>query len=216
MAPAGRLERAQLVALAVATLVPFTLLAIWAATLSPAPWEPGLLVTLATGPGLVGDFSGAVNSIGNLPIWAAVIGVTSLAIGMTRGLRAAALVALSLASDLAAFGVKVVVERERPQTSVVQQFFGADNFSYPSGHTVRAAAFVAATVFVLAPARWRVPLALLGGLIAGAVMGYARVSLGVHWPTDTLGGTLLGLGWFAVTALLLAPRAQRPDLNSRR
>jgi undecaprenyl-diphosphatase len=60
--------------------------------------------------------------------------------------------------------------------------------------------------WLLAPAGWRLRLAVIGGLIAGTVMGYARVSLGVHWPTDTLGGTLLGLGWFAVTAALVWPR----------
>jgi hypothetical protein len=34
-------------------------------------------------------------------------------------------------------------------------------------------------------------------------MAYARISLGVHFPTDTLGGLVLGLGWFAATAALI-------------
>jgi undecaprenyl-diphosphatase len=132
-----------------------------------------------------------------------VVVATAALLGIVRGLMAAILVALSFASDLAAFVTKILVERDRPETAAVEQIFGYETFSYPSGHTVRAAAFVAVVGWLLVPARWRLHAALVGGLTAGAVMGYARVSLGVHWPTDTLGGTLLGLAWFAITAFVV-------------
>lgn len=62
--------------------------------------------------------------------------------------------------------------------------------SFPSGHT--AAAF--AVVFALKAAGsslWRPALAL------AAVMAFSRLYLYVHWPTDVLGGILLGaaVGW---------------------
>jgi len=198
-------ERRGLLLLALLTLVPFVLLAIWARFASPAAWEPGVLLALALEPGLGGDASRAINTLGNLPVWAIVVAVAALVFGVLRGAAAALLVALSFASDLAAFVVKIFVERDRPATAAVEQFFGFDSFSYPSGHTVRAAALVTVVVWLIAPLRWRLPVALIGGVSAGLVMGYARVSLGVHWPTDTLGGTLLGLGWFALTAALLWP-----------
>lgn len=186
--------------------MPFVLLAVWARLASPAPWEPGLLTALALQPGLGGDIVHAINTLGNLPVWAIVAGVAAAILGAVRGVSAALLVALSFASDLAAFVVKILVERARPETAAVEQFFGADNFSYPSGHTVRAAALAAVVIWLIAPQRWRLPLAVIGALGAGLIMGYARVALGVHWPTDNIGGTLLGIGWFAVTAALFFPR----------
>ena len=196
-------EPRPLLLLAILVLVPFTLLATWARFASPAPWEPGFMISLASQPGIVGHISGAINLIGNLPVWAVVVALAAVVVGIARDVRAAFLVALSFAADLAAFVAKLLVERDRPETAAVEQFFGSDTFSYPSGHTVRATALVAVVIWLLAPPRWRLPLAVIGGGIAGTVMGYARVSLGVHWPTDTIGGTLLGIGWFAVTAAVM-------------
>ena len=198
-------ERRELLVVAIVALVPFTLLAIWARFWSPAPWEPGLMLALASEPGILGDISGAINWIGNLPVWAVVVAVATIALGVIRGIRATVLVALSFASDLAALLVKILVERDRPETAAVEQFFLADSFAYPSGHTVRATALAAALIWLLAPQKWRLRLAVIGSLVLGSVMGYARVSLGVHWPTDTIGGILLGLAWCALSILIVNP-----------
>ncbi|MEX2547224.1 MAG: phosphatase PAP2 family protein [Chloroflexota bacterium] len=202
--------------LALLTVLPFLLLAVWARYWSPAPWEAGLLQAIEVQLGLAGDITRGINTLGNLPIWAIVVAVAAAVIGAVRGIRAAVLVALSFASDLAAFVVKTLIERDRPETAAVEQFFGSDGFSYPSGHTVRAAALVAVVLWLVAPVRWRLPLAVIGGLSAGLLMGYARVSLGVHWPTDTIGGTLLGLGWFAVIALAIGLQGSQEGARAQR
>lgn len=199
-------ERRRLVLLTLAMLGLFVPLAIWARFYSPAPWEPGVLSALALGADPWGNFIGLVNSLGDLQVWAVLVGICSIAIGLLRGLVAAALVALSFAADLAAFAVKVVVERARPETAAAEHFFGADSFSFPSGHLVRAVALAAVVVWLLAPIGLRLRLALGAAVVAWLVMGYARVSLGVHWPTDTIGGALLGVAWFGVTAALLRSR----------
>jgi undecaprenyl-diphosphatase len=196
-------DRRNLFLVALATLLPFAVLAVWARFWSPAPWELSVITALSSEPGVVAPFVTTLNTAGNLPVWAVVIGIASVATGILRGVSAAILVALTFASDLAAFVVKLVVERDRPETTAVEQFFGLDSFSYPSGHTVRAAALVAILVWLFAPARYRLPFAVLGGAAAGAAMGFARVALGVHWPTDTIGGTLLGIAWFALCAALI-------------
>ena len=206
-------DRRNLLLVALAALLPFAVLAVWARFSTPASWEMDAIAAFANQPGAVAAVVATLNAVGNLPVWAVVIGLASVATGILRGLKAAILVALTFASDLAAFCVKVLVERDRPDTAAVEQFFGVDNFSYPSGHTVRAAALIATLIWLFAPARYRLPLAIVGGAGAGAVMGFARVAMGVHWPTDAIGGTLLGIAWFALTAALIwiAPfRRPRP------
>lgn len=66
-----------------------------------------------------------------------------------------------------------------------------DDFSFPSGHT--AASFASVTALWLAGKKqWALAALLLGVLIA-----FSRMYLFVHYPTDILGGVLVGVacGW---------------------
>ena len=61
-----------------------------------------------------------------------------------------------------------------------------DKESFPSRHL--ACAFVIATVFL--PFFWGAGICLM---LFGLVLGYVRFALGVHYPSDLIGGALLGL-----------------------
>jgi undecaprenyl-diphosphatase len=201
--------RRQLLLVAAIALAALALLAVWGKTLAPAGWEPAVLAALALGADTWSNAVRAINMLGNPPVWAVVVLAIAVAMWFARGPAAAVLVALTLASDIAAFALKVAVGRERPDTAAAHQIFGVDSFSFPSGHVVRAVAFAAVMAWLLAPGPIRLRAALLAAAVAWLVMGYARVSLGVHWPTDTIGGALLGLAWFAITAAILAPTGGR-------
>lgn len=74
------------------------------------------------------------------------------------------------------------------------------DFSFPSGHTTRA--FAAAVLLTVRTRDWRWGVPLFAYAIA---MGLSRIYVGVHWPSDVLGGALLGIAW-AAAFLWLADR----------
>jgi undecaprenyl-diphosphatase len=140
----------------------------------------------------------------------------SLRLSMIRRRAEAAGYAAATLSGWAMYGVaKWVFQRPRPR--VIARLSGAGWFSFPSGH-----ATMAPLVFGLGVLIWSAPwtrgtrLALL--LAAGAwslLIAFSRVYLGVHWPTDVVGGLLLGVGWAAMWVWWWerAELARRPPLG---
>ncbi len=74
---------------------------------------------------------------------------------------------------------------------------------FPSGHVTAAATFAVLLVYLLSRERpspaVRASLLALAIALVGSV-GYARVILNAHWPSDVLGGVLLGAGCAAAGA----------------
>ena len=196
-------ERRRLAAVAVVALVPFVLLAIWAHSNAAETWEQQLVNVVALGQNLPGDVLLAINSLGNLENWAVVLIVLALAAAYLRGIRAGLLIGASYLVDPLTNLTKNLVERGRPDTLNAHLLFGLDSYGYPSGHTARAAALAGALIWAFAPPRWRLPAAIIAAVVGGIVMGYARMAFGVHFPSDVLGGLLIGLAWFAALAALL-------------
>jgi undecaprenyl-diphosphatase len=85
--------------------------------------------------------------------------------------------------------------------------------SFPSGHSLTS--FVALGLLLimlwsrLTPGP-RAGLAAACALVVAAV-GVSRLMLGVHYPTDVLGGWLFGLGWLLAVTLLARRLPRRVD-----
>lgn len=110
--------------------------------------------------------------------------------------------------------MKVVFNRARPDADVALVQTLTDSF--PSGHAVLGIVFYGFAVFVLLRyvQRWRtkVFVTLIGASLI-TLIGFSRVYLGVHWPSDVLGGFLFG-GWWLVFMMLVAYIGERSWLPS--
>ena len=106
--------------------------------------------------------------------------------------REALLVATSMAcAGLLTFGIKALVDRSRPDLWSTDWY---TNSSFPSGHTLNAAALATALVLCVTQIwpRSRHAALSLAVLWVGLV-ALSRLVLGAHWPTDVVAAISLGI-----------------------
>lgn len=141
-------------------------------------------------------------------VWVAA----AVAIGWTRrsGVASTALLAFvvaltTFAADSVSFGVKDLVHRDRPFVAhhQIHPLYPVHSSSFPAGHA--ATAFAGATILAYVAPR----AAPLLGLVA-TLIGFSRVYVGVHYPTDVLAGAAIGIvvGAVGIAVLRLGRRRE--------
>ena len=115
--------------------------------------------------------------------------------------------------------LKGVFQRTRPE--LFDAGYQASFYSFPSGHATVAVGFYGMLTVILAyrmrgAARWAVAAC---GLLVVLLIGFSRLYLGVHYPTDVLAGYLSALLWLVcvggVYALWLSVRGLRAAESDR-
>ena len=98
---------------------------------------------------------------------------------------------------------KLAVQRPRPHV-IPRLMPGGGWYSYPSGHSMLAPIIFGLGIIVWA-APWTSPALRRAALVLAALLavgiGFSRVYVGVHYPSDVLGGLLLGTAWSALALL---------------
>ena len=101
--------------------------------------------------------------------------------------------------------LKFLFSRERPDLWEKRGQFAWS--SYPSGHAIASVAVLLTVAWLLwRERRWRWPWAVAAALMLVSL--YSRLYLGIHWPSDVIGGVLVGVVWLGAT--MAAYRAGRP------
>lgn len=89
--------------------------------------------------------------------------------------------------------LKEIFRIERPigkENIISQRTHTAGGYSFPSGHTQNASLFWVALMKI-----YRNKILCISGTVIIILVGVSRLYLGVHWPSDVLGGALIGAAW---------------------
>ena len=141
-------------------------------------------------------FMTSITKLGDAGIVWIILTVILLLIPKTR--KSGVYMAVALIADLIICNVilKPIVARIRPYSinqTVHLLVTPLKDYSFPSGHTAASFASVSALYFA---GRKRMAA---GTLIVSVLIAFSRMYLYVHYPTDVLGGLIIGLlcGWIA-------------------
>jgi len=117
-----------------------------------------------------------------------------------RGRLAAALVLIILIGRALGEAQKYWIARVRPD--VEPHLVIVKTSSFPSGHATSSMIFYLTLALVLtAGSRWH-RVAAAGAILLSLLIGISRVMLGVHWPSDVIGGWAFGMLWVLLTLRL--------------
>src|SRR5437016_3101829 len=131
--------------------------------------------------------------------WQVLVGIVVIVALFIVERRAGWLMLIGSISSLLDNIIKLLVSRHRPTVDLVHILTPASGFSYPSGHAVfftwmsfmLAASLAPRIKPIYRPALW------VAAMIVVLLTCIARVWAGDHWPSDVVGGVLLGAGWSA-------------------
>lgn len=150
------------------------------------------------------SFMRAITELGSTGgVVGVVLGVIAICLSLRKRLEASTFALTVLGAFLTSEWLKRVFKRARPP---MPWLAAATNYSFPSGHslvTLVLYGFLAYLVFQnLRPGRIR--LVLTGFLLLiPFLIGISRIYLGVHYPSDVLGGWILATMWVGSSVFVM-------------
>ncbi|MCE9607351.1 MAG: phosphatase PAP2 family protein [Planctomycetia bacterium] len=118
---------------------------------------------------------------------------------MERQIRVAWLSVMAIGGGVCStFVLKLCFARPRP--TIVPHLREVTSLSFPSGHAMLSAVVYLTIGVMFAKAvrgRWAKAYCLFWGALLTLLVGVSRIFLGVHYPSDVVGGWIAGLSWAA-------------------
>lgn len=162
-----------------------------------------------------------LTSFGDNAVLFVVTGAVALYL-LLAGKRRLALLALGASISGAVLTTLLKGFFDRPRPDFVAHIVDATSASFPSGHAMMSAVVYLTLGGMLAAAQKRTRLkafALGFAILLTLMVGFTRIYLGVHYPTDVLAGWALGAAWamaWMVAAFAIRSRAASPESSDSR
>jgi membrane-associated phospholipid phosphatase len=95
---------------------------------------------------------------------------------------------------------KIIVHRARPHLWELVYQIGSD-YSFPSGHAMSSMSFALVLIILTWNSSWRWLVIIFSSLFVLSI-GWTRLYLGVHYPSDIVGGWMMAIAWSMVVLLM--------------
>ncbi|MGL5074374.1 MAG: phosphatase PAP2 family protein, partial [Waterburya sp.] len=95
---------------------------------------------------------------------------------------------------------KIIVHRARPHLWELVYQIGSD-YSFPSGHAMSSMSFALVLIILTWNSSWRWLTVISGSLFVLSI-AWTRLYLGVHYPSDIVGGWMIAIAWSMVVLLM--------------
>lgn len=149
------------------------------------------------GPAWVPSAVRDLTALGSAPVLIILAGLILGHLCLTRRFNAAVLLAAAIAGGQALnSGFKYLFARERPDATL--HLVEVRSPSFPSGHSMAGSIFYLTTGALLAQTmrrRREKIYVIAASLLLTGLVGFSRVYLGVHYPTDVIAGWAAGTAW---------------------
>ncbi|MEA5535165.1 phosphatase PAP2 family protein [Crocosphaera sp. XPORK-15E] len=176
-------------------------------------WDIFILLKIhATNQPFLDEIAKNITKLGNFEgIIGLLISIILLLIYQKKRRYIAYLIITILGNTILNIMTKIFFHRMRPYLWE-SSYYRPQDFSFPSGHAMGSMTLVIALLILTWGTPWRSLVGILGGLFV-LVIAWTRLYLGVHFPSDILGGWILAIPWTIGMSLLFDLRQLKWNQN---
>ncbi|MFJ7636846.1 phosphatase PAP2 family protein [Peribacillus sp. NPDC097206] len=133
-----------------------------------------------------------------------LIGIFALILALYRRKQLALyLIITSAMGGVFNWGLKYLFQRERPD---IAPLLSVSGYSFPSGHSMASVIVygsIAVVCLRIVKSKYMNGIIWFLAFLASLVIGWSRIYLGVHYPSDVVAGFVAGAAWLTISAWLL-------------
>jgi undecaprenyl-diphosphatase len=156
-----------------------------------------------------------LNELGSMPGLLAVSSAVAATLIFAGRRRDALFALLPVAvAQIANITLKLLFSSPRPTTDLVAVTDPSGGLGFPSGHTMTTVVVAGSLAFIVlrgVDCRWRRAFVIASAAAVTLGMGFSRIYVGAHWPSDVLGAYLWGIAFTAFLILAYQTNRLRPS-----